>query len=138
MNASDSIVVTVITYSAISSAAFIVPPIEQLGSRYIAVTYKVPGTCSLWSTIGPYLVAVMALGDNTHVNITVKSPDANATLTGNSTGNSIVIEMNNTKTITLNKFQVIQVYTFAALDYIDHMNHNLLYCKRCIYRPQSC
>lgn len=102
MSSSEEIVVVGSDYSCTLAGAFNVPPVSQLGTRFVAVSYRF-----LWDGVsqGPYVVAVMATSNATHVTVTCQAPDATLSLATD----SLTCGKGQTMSITLGEYQTVQV-----------------------------
>ena len=91
-----------VDYSCTVAGAFNVPPVFQLGTLFVADSYRFPRSST---SQGPYVVAIMATSNAIHVTVKSQSPDATLVISIN----SMTCMKGQSMTITLNQYQTVQV-----------------------------
>jgi hypothetical protein len=103
VNSTCPISIIGIDYSLMSSDAFVVRPVSQLGTQYMVVTSILRS--DLVGVVGPFVIAIVATADNTQITVQCSSQSASLTLSSG----ALTCSKGGTMTLTLNQYQTAQV-----------------------------
>jgi hypothetical protein len=116
VNSTCPISVIGIDYSLLSSDAFAVRPVSQLGTKYMVVTSIVRS--DLAGVVGPFVIAIVATADNTQVTVQCNSQSTSLTLSSG----ALTCNKGGTMTLTLNQYQTAQVSKLVNLCNVKYRN----------------